>query len=308
MKVLLFTHKSDIDGLGAVVLSKLAFNNLTYELCEVYEIDERFSKCDKENKLSVYDKIFITDLCLNDDLILKIHANEQLRNKVLIFDHHPKNKDYNYDWVTIKVKKEKGKCCGTSLFYEYLVNNKYLSSTASLNTFVELTRQYDTWEWKDKYNNELANYLTVLMNIYQSEMYINEMTNKVINNNEFYFTDTELKLIMLEVQKVNLYVEKAIANMCIFPLDGNKVGIVFAESYRNDIAEVLRNQNYDLDYVAIINFYRKTISYRAIKEGFNVKEIAIKNGGGGHIAASSNYIPSHYQEKVIKLLLGDTKQ
>ena len=28
MKVLLFTHKNDIDGMGNAVLSKLAFNNV----------------------------------------------------------------------------------------------------------------------------------------------------------------------------------------------------------------------------------------------------------------------------------------
>ncbi len=30
MKVLLFTHKSDIDGMGSVILAKLAFKEVNY--------------------------------------------------------------------------------------------------------------------------------------------------------------------------------------------------------------------------------------------------------------------------------------
>ena len=31
-KVIIFSHESDIDGLGCVILAKLAFNNLDYVL------------------------------------------------------------------------------------------------------------------------------------------------------------------------------------------------------------------------------------------------------------------------------------
>ena len=37
MKVLLFTHKSDIDGMNEVILSKLVFDDVKYELCETFD-------------------------------------------------------------------------------------------------------------------------------------------------------------------------------------------------------------------------------------------------------------------------------
>ena len=39
-------------------------------------------------------------------------------------------------------------CCGTSLFYKYLITNNYLKRIITLDKMVELTRKYDTWEWK----------------------------------------------------------------------------------------------------------------------------------------------------------------
>lgn len=38
MKVLLFTHKSDIDGMGNVVLAKLSFSEVDYVLCETFNL------------------------------------------------------------------------------------------------------------------------------------------------------------------------------------------------------------------------------------------------------------------------------
>ena len=40
MKVLLFTHKSDIDGMGPVVLSLLAYKNVDYILCETFNLEK----------------------------------------------------------------------------------------------------------------------------------------------------------------------------------------------------------------------------------------------------------------------------
>ena len=33
MKVLIFSHKNDIDGMGNVILAKLAFQEVDYKLC-----------------------------------------------------------------------------------------------------------------------------------------------------------------------------------------------------------------------------------------------------------------------------------
>ena len=63
MKVLIFTHKNDIDGMGNAVLSKLAFDNVDYVLCETFDLIDKVNEYINTNKIYDYDKIFITDLC-----------------------------------------------------------------------------------------------------------------------------------------------------------------------------------------------------------------------------------------------------
>ena len=38
MKTLIFSHVSDIDGIGGVVLAKLAFSDVDYVLCETFNL------------------------------------------------------------------------------------------------------------------------------------------------------------------------------------------------------------------------------------------------------------------------------
>ena len=66
MKVLIFTHKNDIDGMGNAILSKLAFDNVDYILCETFDLIDKVNECINTNKIYEYDKIFITDLCLDE--------------------------------------------------------------------------------------------------------------------------------------------------------------------------------------------------------------------------------------------------
>jgi len=56
MKVLIFSHKSDIDGMGSAVLSKLAFKDVEYVLCETVNVQTEVEK-DYNNK-----KIYIKNL------------------------------------------------------------------------------------------------------------------------------------------------------------------------------------------------------------------------------------------------------
>ncbi len=54
-----------------------------------------------------------------------------------------------HDWASVTVEQEDGKqTAATSLFYQYAVENKYLEPSSIVAEFVELVRQYDTWEWE----------------------------------------------------------------------------------------------------------------------------------------------------------------
>ncbi len=62
MKILLFTHKSDIDGMGNAILAKLAFDEVEYVLCETFNLQNEIKKYYDDGRIYNYDMIFVTDL------------------------------------------------------------------------------------------------------------------------------------------------------------------------------------------------------------------------------------------------------
>ena len=75
MKVLLFTHKNDIDGMGNAVLANLAFEEVDYVLCGTFDLVKNVSKYYDNGSIYEYDMVFVTDLCLEDPILSKI-AND----------------------------------------------------------------------------------------------------------------------------------------------------------------------------------------------------------------------------------------
>lgn len=306
MKILLFTHMNDIDGLGNVVLAKLAFSDVNYELCRTFEINNKVQKYFDSGDIYKYDKIFVTDICIKEPLLKIIDEDIKLKDKVLIFDHHKSEiaeGNDKYSWIDIIIENDNGKCCGTSLFYDYIIKNNYLSVSESNNRFVELTRQYDTWEWITKYNDIQARQLNILMDLIGEESYINLMYNKLRSSNSFTFNEYETNLINNEETKIKAYINETIDNMFIMELNNNKLGVLFSELYRNDIAEEIRNRGIDIDYIAIVNGNKKQVSYRNINSNFDVSKIAVSNGGKGHKEAAANPITEEQFRLIIKLLI-----
>ena len=84
---------------------------------------------------------------------------------------------------------------------------------------------------------------------------------------------------------------------------GYKAGIIFIDyEYRNDIAEYIRENKIDIDFVMLIALDYGTISYRKIKEGMNVRKIAEKFGGKGHDGAASSPISSESIGNILNIL------
>ena len=306
MKILLFTHKNDIDGMGNAILSKLAFNNVDYTLCETFDLNEKVNEFIITKKIYQYDKIFITDLCLNEELLSLINKDENLKNKIQIIDHHKtydNEKFTKYSFVKVKIKNDKGLCCGTSLFYEYLIENKYITKDNIMDEFVELTRQHDTWEWKNIYNNEKARELAILFDSLGTEGYINFMYKKLKNEKEFNFNNIETILINNKKLVINDAIEGYLKNIYYREILGMKAAIIFINyEFRNEIAEYLRENKYDIDFVMMISLDRGVVSYRSVKENVSVRKVAEFYNGKGHDAAATNPITTHHKEKILSIL------
>ncbi len=305
MKILIFSHKSDIDGMGGVVLAKLAFSNVDYVLCETFNLQNEIKKYYDNNNIYNYDLIFITDMWLEEPMLSKIANDLQLKNKLYVFDHHESAANADLPFITLKISEKKGLCSGTSLFYDYLIKNKYLTANKDIKDFVELTRRYDTWEWKTKYHDENSHKLSLLFDAIGSTNYINIMVNKFKRNNKtFSFNDVETKIINNKLTQIEEKIKNYSNKIYYKDILNYKAGIIFIEyEYRNDLAEYIRQNKYDIDFVMLISFDYGTISYRSIKDNVNVRKISEAFGGKGHDKAASSPISDLTKNKIIDLLI-----
>ena len=314
MKVIIFSHESDIDGIGSVVLGKLAFGNIDYKLSpNPKPMELVFRKYLEEKILYNYDYIFVTDLALSNPSLDMVSKDEKLNKKVLIFDHHQKAIDLGlnkYDFSFIEeINKNGRKRCATEIFYEYLINNNYLKRKESIDTFVELTRLEDTWDWK-KENNTKAHDLSVLFNRIGINSYIDRMINKLTNNDNFDYDEEELELIEEKKKEYEERIKEYVNESEIFIDDNNKYGMTFAPyEFRNDIPEYIRNNNsFDIDYFITVALDKEDYgqkSYRSIKD-FDVNKIAMQHNGGGHPSAAAVSITKKQREKMIGLSKRDS--
>lgn len=307
MKVLLFTHEQDIDGIGSVVLAKEAFQELIYVPCKTFEIDANFKVYVDNKKIYDYDLIFVTDLCLHEPILSLINEDKILKNKVLVLDHHKTEiNNAKYDFVNIILECSKGPSSGTYLFYEYLVKNNFLESRPVLEELVECTRQYDTWDWI-KFDNQKARMLHLLFEQIGYERYIEIMSNIVANNDLIVFSKNELEIINDWENKFKNDSENILNNMIVYPVTINnivyKVGYIYTEyKYRNDFSELIKNNNInDIDLVGMFFPNMDVVSYRGVKE-VDVSIVPTYFGGKGHKGAGTNPINNEKFKEVLKVV------
>ena len=308
-EILIFSHESDIDGLNAVVLAKIAFDQVDYVLFPNVEILEKnFREYLASGRLKKYQKIYITDLALYEPSLTMVRESS-FKEKVKVFDHHKRSLDDQmdkYSFTKIVDKDERGKRCGTDLFYEYLVKSHEINQSRALDEFVELTRLEDTWEWKQAGSfGEKAHDLAILLNILGIEDYINAIVSKLLDNPlTFELNQKEKELAKCKKEEYENILQSILSSMEYLKDENNhKFGIVFAPyEYRNELAEYIRKNNNpeDIQYLIVVAMNKGEYgqkSYRSIDEDFDVNEVAMRHGGGGHKGASAVNITKEQKEK-----------
>lgn len=288
MKILLFTHKIDIDGMGSAVLANLAFDDAEIVLCDTFEIDAKLETFLQDKSIKNYDKVFITDLCPSYEMLETINKTHEVKNKLLVFDHHVTDfKKNDFEFVSIIVENENGKCCGTSLFLEYLKKSINFATTPAIETFVELTRRYDTWEWKTRFFDDAPNDLNILFGVLGADKYIANFTNKLKIEREFFYTKSEKSLIKNKKNEIKKICKQLLSRLDIVFVDNLKAGVVKDTdgAYRNEFAEYLKDIKFDIDCMIMLNFSRNTASIRSIKPNIDVSSLAKKYNGKGHTAS-----------------------
>lgn len=308
MKVLLFTHKNDIDGMGNAILAQLAFKEVDYELCGTFDLTSSVESYFEGDKIYQYDRIYVTDLCLEDPVLSKVAMDSKLEGKVLVFDHHKTFTDPKYTshkFVTVKIEDEKGLCCGTSLFYKHLVSEGLIDKdNKCISEFVELTRQHDTWEWRNIYNNEKSRELSILFDALGYDGYISLMTEKLRKEDIFEFDSMERILIDNRKKQIALKCEYYKDKIIYREILGMKAGIVFITyEYRNELAEYFRENKFDMDFTMMIALDPGVVAYRSVREGKAVRPVAELFGGKGHDKAATNPITDEMFSKILDVLI-----
>lgn len=304
MKIFLISHVADADGVMPVILTDLAFENYDYRLLDIKDVDS-FMLESFDNKLfDDYDKVFMTDLCVSEELAEKIN-NMEFRNKFQVLDHHIGSISLNkYDFIKVVDEANGMKESGTSLYYKYLLTyypNDLLNRN-SVKYMVNLVRLGDTWEWK-KYNIPEARDLSTILFYYGNDEFIDNYKIFLRENNEFYFNKMENTLLKIDRYKKEDYINNMKDKMIIRKIDKYNAGIVFAENYRSELGNDLAEEYKDsVDFIMIINLNR-SLSFRCIKDDIDLNEIASLFGGKGHKKAAGAPLVDNLKETLIDDIL-----
>lgn len=297
-KVLVISHEDDIDGLGGVILGYLAFKDIDYMLIHVKDQTEIVDFVKNSN----YEKVFITDLGLEDKIADEIN---ELGMNILHFDHHETNVYASkYAFSTVEIQRNGISTCGTELFYLYLKENNLLKDNALIKRFVEDTRAYDTWDWV-KNNNVEANDLNKLFSIVGIDTYISKMVDKLRNNNKDIFDETDKYLIGLNTQEENKLIELSDKSLIIREKDGLKFGIVFGNKFLSIIGNTLCNRHPELDYMLLIDPLEMKVSLRSVR--IDVSKVAESYGGGGHKYAAGFSLNEEIFKSLLKIIINSDK-
>lgn len=305
-RVLLFTHGSDIDGMGSIILSKLAFTNVDYFFCETSTIDQIIQENISKEIVEQYDYLFVTDLCPSNEIIEKVYQRVDLRDKFIILDHHQTNFNRvpDYDFVHVILKLNNRLSCATELFYDYLLKHHLIEKKTSIRKYVEFTRLEDTWEWK-KENQEDAHNLTHIFNHLGREQYIEYMASK-LENKTFSLNQKDRSIISFMKYQIEKQVKNYLNEYREITINDLKGALVMIDyQYRNEFPEYLRSHHYPLDFAMMICLNHNSVSIRSVSN-CNVREIAELFGGGGHDKAATFRIDD-VVEQIYELVLEKRK-
>lgn len=278
MKDLLISHIKDIDGVSPVILLKLCSLDFTYQLLDTHEVDTYIKNLLGQD-LSIYQNIYVTDLSISKEVLDFIVASPY-KEKFKVFDHHISNViSKEYDFVTFDTKE-----CGTTLFYFFLREKYPILNSENIKTYITHVRNLDIWLW-EKDGDLLAKELGDLFELYGIENYIEKIYERLIEEKPFSLTPFEVELLELEQDKIKRYIDKKEERMLVFSYLNYHFGMVYGESYRSEMGNILSNRHPELDFIVIVN-PSGGVSLRTSREDVDLSKIADSLGGGGHKKAA----------------------
>lgn len=302
MNIKLFSH-TDLDGYGCNIIMDFLVGNsnkISYdaENLDYTNVNTKIKEFIKNGEWGNYDKIFITDISVNDEVASYL---DDIGHRVRLLDHHPSALWLNEhgchnEWATVKINNETTgeKTSGTEMLFEELAN----PTISKIKDFVTQVKRYDTWLWKEKYNDNTPKKLNDLFYILGAKRFM-EYIKRSDYNVANLLEDFSLHLD-LQQEKIDAYINKKNKEIIPYSVNGFNIGVVFAEQFQSELGNRLSELDPQYDLIAMIG--DKTVSYRTIHDNINCKDFAELYGGGGHPKASGSQITKEQKLEVISQL------
>lgn len=202
-KKLIISLNNDIDGLGSVILARLVFGReVDYQLVNnKIELEAYVRKLIENSSIYQREQVFITGLPLIEPSYDIASTCPYLSNNLKVFDHHQSTIDAGLDnlsFVTARVNYNGRATCSTELFYNYLLENDFLTRTKALDDFVELTRMVENWDYKEdtELNKKASDLNKLFKALAYPVSYVALIGDKIKNNpDNFEFDELEQRII-----------------------------------------------------------------------------------------------------------------
>lgn len=301
-KDLLISHV-DLDGISPNILMNLTNRKYDAYNIDIKDIDDTFDKIFSDDSYKKYEHIYICDLTLTK-YALSIIDNLKLDN-VKLFDHHESGLFVNeYPFATVKIDINGIQTCGTELFYLYLKDIYINIDTKSVNEYVRLVRELDTYNFTD----DTAKQLDSLRATYGKEKFIKLMSSRLKRNSDiFKFSSFENRLIKIREDEKQRYLEVKEKQMKKYTINSHNVGIVYAERHKSELGNYLSTKYPELDFIIIIDV-SSGISYRTSRNDQDLAVFAQEHLGGGHKKASGSPITDEMRDYFTKYYFKDAKE
>ena len=185
-KVKLFTHAIDTDGIGCLILARLAFSHVDYTLVTRHGYKPHLALRDflDSEEADNYDLIFVTDVFPGGLNLRRIKSSPALLAKFFWFDHHLSSLKSAATLPHHAIIKTENSPCATSIFYDWLTTNHHLASTPQIAEFVELTRISDTGDSPDPTEIKKATALKSHLRHLGPEKYADEIVLKHLSQGQ----------------------------------------------------------------------------------------------------------------------------
>lgn len=279
---------ADCDGAGSyLVLSWLLGAKIPYKVSPSNRFREEFLEWQKINKVTDFEKIFILDLDVSENVDLVDHPN------VVIVDHHSShfpNKG-KYTKATVIVEECTSAC---KLLYKKLHKAAPTELTDNQKKLILHVDDYDSYQFQLPQTHGLN---TLFWN-FQGDR-VQKFVDR-FNQGFSCFTPEEENIIAFYQKRLERIKSELIIYHASLPIGNTVIQFVatFATEFLNDIAQYALEKT-KAEVALVINNKTNKVSFRrSPKSTFNVSKLAEKFAeGGGHEFSAGGILT----EKVLEL-------